>query len=293
MYPHEVVTVEISVPSSSGKSLQPSTDRGRLARAHISVPSSSGKSLQRIGSYRRRAGASISVPSSSGKSLQRLAAGTYCVELTNFSPLFIGEITSTPSRNGFVEPGFISVPSSSGKSLQPTKSSTHFRLLSISVPSSSGKSLQHDLEFLTGEQWPDFSPLFIGEITSTRCATHQTTTILRFQSPLHRGNHFNVRLSCSPIRNPGISVPSSSGKSLQRRRWPWRWSYRPPFQSPLHRGNHFNSAVAFSAPVVFKFQSPLHRGNHFNAAALAKAQAEITFQSPLHRGNHFNSWGDT
>src|SRR5579884_854492 len=216
MYPHEVVTVEISVPSSSGKSLQPSTDRGRLARAHISVPSSSGKSLQRIGSYRRRAGASISVPSSSGKSLQRLAAGTYCVELTNFSPLFIGEITSTPSRNGFVEPGFISVPSSSGKSLQPTKSSTHFRLLSISVPSSSGKSLQHDLEFLTGEQWPDFSPLFIGEITSTRCATHQTTTILRFQSPLHRGNHFNVRLSCSPIRNPGISVPSSSGKSLQR-----------------------------------------------------------------------------
>src|SRR5579884_3590608 len=192
MYPHEVVTVEISVPSSSGKSLQPSTDRGRLARAHISVPSSSGKSLQRIGSYRRRAGASISVPSSSGKSLQ------------------------------------------------PTKSSTHFRLLSISVPSSSGKSLQHDLEFLTGEQWPDFSPLFIGEITSTRCATHQTTTILRFQSPLHRGNHFNVRLSCSPIRNPGISVPSSSGKSLQRRRWPWRWSYRPPFQSPLHRGNHFN-----------------------------------------------------
>src|SRR5579883_2918797 len=240
MYPHEVVTVEISVPSSSGKSLQPSTDRGRLARAHISVPSSSGKSLQRIGSYRRRAGASISVPSSSGKSLQRLAAGTYCVELTNFSPLFIGEITSTwenfPSALGIMQ--FQS----------PLHRGNHFNTIAQRVcgtrvhfsPLFIGEITSTDEEQYPFSSLEHFSPLFIGEITSTRCATHQTTTILRFQSPLHQGNHFNVRLSCSPIRNPGISVPSSSGKSLQRRRWPWRWSYRPPFQSPLHRGNHFN-----------------------------------------------------
>src|SRR5579883_3334813 len=114
MYPHEVVTVEISVPSSSGKSLQPEAVRNAVRRAR------------------------------------------------NFSPLFIGEITSTsPVR----PPAIRSV---------------------------------------------DFSPLFIGEITSTEHGSRalgesshfsplfivlEATVAVQeppFQSPLHRGNHFNA-----------------------------------------------------------------------------------------------------
>src|SRR5579884_3369851 len=62
----------------------------------------------------------------------------------NFSPLFIGEITSTVCLKAFKTAlSIISVPSSSGKSLQPH----HHR------------SLRYGLLH--------FSPLFIGEITST------------------------------------------------------------------------------------------------------------------------------
>ncbi len=37
----------------------------------------------------------------------------------------------------------------------------------------------------------------------------------RFQSPLHRGNHFNIDTKTERTWATRISVPSSSGKSLQ------------------------------------------------------------------------------
>src|SRR5579875_3710395 len=62
----------------------------------------------------------ISVPSSSGKSLQPAPSSTSGLFPSFFSPLFIGEITSTwPLLNRRTQRLLISVPSSSGKSLQP------------------------------------------------------------------------------------------------------------------------------------------------------------------------------
>src|SRR5579885_2387481 len=62
----------------------------------------------------------------------------------------------------------------------------------------------------------DFSPLFIGEITSTSLLIRLLGEETRFQSPLHRGNHFNIAADSAARRRASISVPSSSGKSLQQ-----------------------------------------------------------------------------
>src|SRR5579885_3437851 len=134
----------------------------------------------------------ISVPSSSGKSLQLCIVDQASMRLT------------------------ISVPSSSGKSLQRRRSIGSSHVSGISVPSSSGKSLQRPRILHAGKENINFSPLFIGEITSTPLLQEFPVAIGEFQSPLHRGNHFNR--SCSGREGPrkSISVPSSSGKSLQR-----------------------------------------------------------------------------
>src|SRR5579875_2561700 len=159
----------------------------------ISVPSSSGKSLQR---NRRRAGTvwkRYFSPLFIGEITSTLPSKEvhkrHCV---HFSPLFIGEITSTNSGGGAVLGSVrISVPSSSGKSLQPADVNALACPLIISVPSSSGKSLQ-------------------------RCVQPSDPLGVRsFQSPLHRGNHFNDSRTEDELCAMVISVPSSSGKSLQ------------------------------------------------------------------------------
>src|SRR5581483_494501 len=86
-----------------------------------------------------------------------------------------------------------------------------------------------------------FSPLFIGEGSSTNAMTIPNRGRKTFQSPLHRGRVFNATArraswwptaTFSPLSGKGLqpqirtvgdanrvlSVPSSSGKGLQRRR---------------------------------------------------------------------------
>src|SRR5579884_2099386 len=89
----------------------------------------------------------------------------------HFSPLFIGEITSTREK-------------------WPLSRAAVF----ISVPSSSGKSLQQQCRPFSLSPVKYFSPLFIGEITSTKIASQVNLSSGRFQSPLHRGNHFNAEV---------------------------------------------------------------------------------------------------
>src|SRR5579883_3458308 len=86
----------------------------------------------------------------------------------------------------------------------------------ISVPSSSGKSLQLGKDGELETVRFNFSPLFIGEITSTHLRTVTCSLLKLYQSPLHRGNHFNFELFSLCFQSLSISVPSSSGKSLQQ-----------------------------------------------------------------------------
>src|SRR5208337_4014193 len=85
----------VSVPSSSGHSLQHTTIPIPTARTRVSVPSSSGHSLQRCERMPPRDQAHVSVPSSSGHSLQRAPRRCKQTGLCCFSPLFIGALSST------------------------------------------------------------------------------------------------------------------------------------------------------------------------------------------------------
>ena len=89
----------------------------------LSVPSSSGKSLELPTSPHFERKYRLSVPSSSGKSLEpRARLILQNCDLT-FSPLFIGEVSGTQERSPRSPCQLeLSVPSSSGKSLEPRQS---------------------------------------------------------------------------------------------------------------------------------------------------------------------------
>src|SRR5581483_10988590 len=113
----------------------------------------------------------LSVPSSSGKVLQRSQQLAQENLQNPFSPLFIGEGTSTFSA----------------------RRRRSARAITLSVPSSSGKVLQHSSPSLFGQGFPiPFSPLFIGEGTSTDAIALAEKTIRAF-SPLFIGEGTSTR----------------------------------------------------------------------------------------------------
>src|SRR6266704_305876 len=135
----------------------------------------------------------------------------------------------------------------------------------LSVPSSSGKSLERFLGILRLFHIKSFSPLFIGEVSGTARGLRRGTRRKSFQSPLHRGSLWNaMQIVCpkcdavlfqSPLHrgslwNPAaaqaprcivcLSVPSSSGKSLEHSWSTTSVTVTSVFQSPLHRGSLWN-----------------------------------------------------
>ena len=183
----------VSVPSSSGNSLQRSGPGVRSGGGVVSVPSSSGNSLQRISSVAAVNDITVSVPSSSGNSLQQYLKLPSVPDTPRFSPLFIGELSSTATKTSACQGGH-----------------------KVSVPSSSGNSLQQEHYYVFPRFYLRFSPLFIGELSSTRPVVDLTTHGHGFQSPLHRGTLFNAAGQAVAVLAARVSVPSSSGNSLQR-----------------------------------------------------------------------------
>src|SRR5208337_2831190 len=134
-----------------------------------------------------------------------------------------------------------------------------------------------------------------------------------FQSPLHRGTLFNsITSDCRPIIYI-VSVPSSSGHSLQQR-IPRARNHEHDSFSPLFIGalsSTRNVPICLGGERRFSplfigalsstpwrrvlngeggvFQSPLHRGTLFNPALAIGPAPGGLFQSPLHRGTLFNS----
>ena len=106
-----------------------------------------------------------------------------------------------------------------------------------------------------------FSPLFIGEVSSTRVVSgSQLTRILIFQSPLHRGGLFNRNQELHRIAKMTISVPSSSGSSLQRTAPDVLSSERPDLSVPSSSGRSLQLRASVGvAPRLLPF-SPLFIG---------------------------------
>ncbi len=168
------------------------------------------------------------------------------------------------------------------------------RVLSISVPSSSGNSLQRREHCCQVLLWRHFSPLFIGELSSTRNAVAQHRKRGRFQSPLHRGTLFNSS-NCAKITSGSryfsplfIGELSSTDHGRAGRRLTWS------FQSPLHRGTLFNgSCGGGGGGGSYSHFSPLFIGELSSTchAERSEASQHLGFQSPLHRGTLFNRHG--
>ncbi len=224
-------------------SFQSPLHRGRVFNHHftahlrlhamLSVPSSSGKGLQRRpGRSLFRAADLLSVPSSSGKGLQRRLSHILALDFTSFSPLFIGEGSSTGpgiSRRVLREtfsPLFIGEGSSTKRPGRAARSKSPFsplfigegsstisialreyRLSPLSVPSSSGKGLQHLHKARSRIGAAPFSPLFIGEGSSTIKIPEVRYQPLVTFSPLFigEGSSTSARIICSAASAPTFS----------------------------------------------------------------------------------------
>ncbi len=136
-----------------------------------------------------------------------------------------------------------------------------------------------------------FSPLFIGELPSTRWPAAPAVYHESFQSPLHRGTPFNTAGGSYNFSVNGISVPSSSGNSLQPFLESSAKLWFKRFQSPLHRGTPFNSTCLPRAPPARRFQSPLHRGTPFNAARQETRLQCLRISVPSSSGNSLQLCG--
>src|SRR5436853_469035 len=134
-----------------------------------------------------------------------------------------------------------------------------------------------------------FNPLFIGEVSSTSTPATIAIAIAMFQSPLHRGSLFNVRLGLTQLERNAVSIPSSSGKSLQLsiKRGGCLGCFW--FQSPLHRGSLFNGNQRSQAANEATVSIPSSSGKSLQRTfKMSLRTGKSQFHSPLHRGSLFN-----
>jgi hypothetical protein len=183
------------------------------------------------------------------------------------SPLRRGRLFNEPEAGDHTPgEGELSVPSSSGKTLQPGAYRRKQGIVELSVPSSSGKTLQlgrgspgryvtrrfqsplhrgrlfNGVGAVFGPAVPlSFSPLFIGEDSSTRNSRTSASNFIISFSPLFIGEDSSTQSGKALLQQPrpfsplfigedsstllcvlrgkcfySLSVPSSSGKTLQR-----------------------------------------------------------------------------
>jgi hypothetical protein len=210
--------------------------------------------------------AGLSVPSSSGNTLQPEADRAELIRIIPFSPLFIGEYSST------LKPEPCDIPVLTFQS--PLHRGILFNFLwlscgqskvNLSVPSSSGNTLQRQSLYCGCCRTATFSPLFIGEYSSTASNSRSSQVHPQLSVPSSSGNTLQrCPITAGCYCTGCLSVPSSSGNTLQLV-LPWiERSISYAFQSPLHRGILFNEFPSQTAQFTPAFQSPLHRGILFN-----------------------------
>ena len=132
------------------------------------------------------------------------------------------------------------------------------------------------------------SPLHRGILFNDVELAHIESKGMNFQSPLHRGILFNGTPSQYRGINFVLSVPSSSGNTLQRKRVARIITLQSAF-SPLFIGEYSSTQPCGGLhESSVHFQSPLHRGILFNNWTDTGGTYLCSFQSPLHRGILFN-----
>ena len=233
-----------------------------------------------------------------------------------FSPLFIGEYSSTAlCQHRLALPKFLSVPSSLGNTLQLGPKSWSLQLMVLSVPSSLGNTLQRAASLRKRLITVSFSPLFIGEYSSTLHSSITAPAHHDFQSPLHWGILFNTGGYVGAAETLALSVPSSLGNTLQQPEAPatapkaatfsplfigeysstrrsGMFSLPPPALSvPSSLGNTLQQVLQSACERLRKSPfSPLFIGEYSSTRRrfFRRKLMSYSFQSPLHWGILFN-----
>ncbi len=155
-----------------------------------------------------------------------------------FSPLFIGEVSSTPFCIHYDHGGHrFQSPLHRGSLFNPqVLTATDSAVASFQSPLHRGSLFNDNSTADNKRDFFTFSPLFIGEVSSTH----------------------TERIAAQP--ELVLSVPSSSGKSLQQEECIAAFTASEIFQSPLHRGSLFNALPSSQGRMDSKTFSPLFIG---------------------------------
>jgi len=130
-----------------------------------------------------------------------------------------------------------------------------------------------------------FSPLFIGECSSTICAAWWVLAMSLISVPSSSGNALQRSRHCKPRWMTTNFSPLFIGEcSSTTQPLPRRMTNETEFQSPLHRGMLFNTARPLVQRRSKSFQSPLHRGMLFNDVLPASGPHLRCHFSPLFIG---------
>src|SRR5581483_7308340 len=155
-----------------------------------------------------------------------------------FSPLFIGEYSATAEQT------------------RPPQSESVFqsplhRGILCNSPGSVSIRMKYSFQ----------SPLHRGILCNYDPSSFVPQRWLAFQSPLHRGILCNYQTAPRLLLRPHLSVPSSSGNTLQPHRG-CKKADRRVFQSPLHRGILCNLNDLFPFLSLVNTFSPLFIGEY-------------------------------
>ena len=158
-----------------------------------------------------------------------------------------------------------------------------------------------------------FSSLYIGILAATDSPQCKLKKVPQFQFPLHRDPRCNTEPSKDDIEATKVSVPFTSGSSLQRERASHIKELIKSFSSlyigilaaTKHQQRHLGSSRRFSSLYIGilaatelvrnryedgrKFQFPLHRDPRCNYVTHHTGQPLRKFQFPLHRDPRCNS----
>jgi len=216
----------------------PKGNKKRVDTICVSVPFTSGSSLQQSLPWRRPWRNSVSVPFTSGSSLQQRCGAPATIVHHSFSSLYIGILAATTAKTSMSILPTVSVPFTSGSSLQPGFCAALYPDVLFQFP------LHRDPRcniFDCDIALPDALvsvPFTSGSSLQPACFC-LPLPILSFQFPLHRDPRCNrnaklAKVACQCFSSlyigilaatevhdtPGavvtVSVPFTSGSSLQQ-----------------------------------------------------------------------------
>ena len=156
----------------------------------------------------------------------------------------------------------LSVPSSSGSTIQPRQEESPWRAMNGFQFPLHREALYNFTRNMRRFPCPTFSSLFIGKHYTTQFHNSDPLRVINFQFPLHREALYNRSVQMRHMRRIFLSVPSSSGSTIQQRERPSGVKYPISFSS-LFIGKHYTTWLRSSRNGSSMSFSSLFIGKHY------------------------------